>query len=404
MKKVLFLIVSVLILALVLTGCSLLSNISQVPATEQSSITYLTKSFSNLVGLWHFDEGSGTNVLDSSGNGNYGTITESTYVGSADAMFGFGDALSFDGNDYVVVSGSTSMNVSSSYTFEAWINLSSEGTVYRGFFRRGDLGILNSEIEIYTQHISRKLTVVHNRGGTFCYKYFTAFPLDQWIHLAVTWDGASLKAYYNNVEQLVTGGTGTIVSPATSGPAKPNYIGVGYYTAYMNGIIDEVRIWDIALTEFQLDPVDVAMDIKPGSCPNPLNVKNQGVLPVAILGTPDFDVSEVDLNTVKLEGKTPLRWAFEDVATPLETLIEGVEPCFNCTEEGPDGFLDLTLKFDTQEILSQLGLGSDALVDVIPEDLIPSDGECIVLTLTGYLYDGTPIRGEDTVLIIKKGK
>ena len=44
MKKLIYLIVLVLILGLVLTGCSLLSNISQVPSTEQSGMTYLTRS------------------------------------------------------------------------------------------------------------------------------------------------------------------------------------------------------------------------------------------------------------------------------------------------------------------------------------------------------------------------
>jgi len=43
MKKYIYLIVLALILGLVLTGCSLLSNISQVPATNQSGMTYLTK-------------------------------------------------------------------------------------------------------------------------------------------------------------------------------------------------------------------------------------------------------------------------------------------------------------------------------------------------------------------------
>ncbi|HIH97277.1 MAG TPA: hypothetical protein HA348_07395 [Thermoplasmata archaeon] len=43
MKKYYFLIIVVLILGLVLTGCSLLSNVGQVPTTEQSGITYLTK-------------------------------------------------------------------------------------------------------------------------------------------------------------------------------------------------------------------------------------------------------------------------------------------------------------------------------------------------------------------------
>jgi len=43
MKKLMYLLSIVLIFSLVLTGCSLLSNISQVPATNQSGITYLTK-------------------------------------------------------------------------------------------------------------------------------------------------------------------------------------------------------------------------------------------------------------------------------------------------------------------------------------------------------------------------
>ena len=42
----------------------------------------------------------------------------------------------------------------------------------------------------------------------------------------------------------------------------------------------------------------VDIDIKPTSCPNPLNVKSKGVLPVAILGTASFDVNDVDVSTV----------------------------------------------------------------------------------------------------------
>jgi hypothetical protein len=43
MKKLSYLIVLIIILGLALTGCSLLSNVGQVPTTEQSGITYLTK-------------------------------------------------------------------------------------------------------------------------------------------------------------------------------------------------------------------------------------------------------------------------------------------------------------------------------------------------------------------------
>ena len=81
MKKLIYLIVLALILGLVLTGC-LLSNVGQVPTTDQSGITYLTKSVPlsiDLVGLWRFDGNSD----DSSGNGNNGTVYGTTaYVDS----------------------------------------------------------------------------------------------------------------------------------------------------------------------------------------------------------------------------------------------------------------------------------------------------------------------------------
>ncbi len=136
--------------------------------------------------------------------------------------------------------------------------------------------------------------------------------------------------------------------------------------------------------------VNIPVDIKPQSCPNPLNVKSKGVLPVAILGTDSFFVDQVDLSSVRLEGVAPLRSSFEDVSTPFEPMI-GKEDCsLDCTDDGGDGILDLTLKFGTQEIVA-------ALVEV-------TDGECRVLTLTAKQFDGIPIRGEDVIIIKKKGK
>jgi hypothetical protein len=61
MKKSYYLIVLALILGLVLTGCSLLSNVGQVPTTEQSGITYLTKGTPKTITLYagqHIDVGS----------------------------------------------------------------------------------------------------------------------------------------------------------------------------------------------------------------------------------------------------------------------------------------------------------------------------------------------------------
>ncbi len=135
--------------------------------------------------------------------------------------------------------------------------------------------------------------------------------------------------------------------------------------------------------------LEVPVDIKPTSCRNPLNLGSKGVLPAAILGTADLDVTQVDVESIQLEGVSPLRWHLEDVATPFDPFV-GKQDAFDCTEDGPDGFVDLTLKFDEQAIVSALG-------EV-------SDGEVLVLQLTGLLLDGTDIVGEDVVVVLDKGK
>jgi hypothetical protein len=113
-------------------------------------------------------------------------------------------------------------------------------------------------------------------------------------------------------------------------------------------------------------------------------------LPVAILGTADFDIDQVDPGSVLLGSVEPLRWSWEDVATPYEPFT-GKADAFDCTDEGPDGFMDLTFKFSAQEVASDLGP--------------VYDGEVLVLNLTGFLkpeYGGTQIVGEDVIVILKK--
>lgn len=137
----------------------------------------------------------------------------------------------------------------------------------------------------------------------------------------------------------------------------------------------------------------IPVDIRPGSCPNPINPKSKGVLPVALLGTEDFDATIIDPATLELKregeefGAAPLRWAYEDVATPFKG---GGTPC-ECHDLDGDGYLDLTLKFDVQEVVSCLGG--------------VREGDKVRLILTGKLkeeFGGTPVRGQDCVWLRSK--
>jgi hypothetical protein len=133
--------------------------------------------------------------------------------------------------------------------------------------------------------------------------------------------------------------------------------------------------------------IPVTLDIKPGSCPNPLNLNSKGVLPVAILGSADFDVNQIDIASIRLADVAPIRSSYEDVATPVS---DGNE-C-DCNTAGSDGYTDLTLKFKTQEIVEELLKARGELVE----------GEQLTLSLTGALSDETSIEGADCIVIVGK--
>jgi hypothetical protein len=149
---------------------------------------------------------------------------------------------------------------------------------------------------------------------------------------------------------------------------------------------------------FESDTSPFAFNIHPRSCPNPFNIKwletindgrgndnakpnKGGVMPAAIVGSENFDVTEIDVSTLLLEGVAPLRSSLEDVTVP----VSSSEAC-PCTTGGPDGFMDLTLKFSRQEIAAAIS---------------PAEVENVVeLTLVGSLMDGTPFEVSDCVTIV----
>ncbi|MHC4770011.1 MAG: hypothetical protein ACYTEI_15075, partial [Planctomycetota bacterium] len=137
---------------------------------------------------------------------------------------------------------------------------------------------------------------------------------------------------------------------------------------------------------------------RPGSCPNPLNRTSNGVLPMGLLGTGAFDVSEVDISSlvlfradgeggsvVPIEGPPGPHTVLEDVGTPF-----GGELC-DCHELGGDGITDVSMKFGTQGTVEALFL----------DDL--ANGEVIELVLTGQLLNGSPFTVSDCAMIVPPG-
>ncbi len=129
----------------------------------------------------------------------------------------------------------------------------------------------------------------------------------------------------------------------------------------------------------ELLPVDI--DLKPGSFPNSVNLCSGGAVPLAILGSDTFDVTEVDTSTLAFAGsgikvvgkKDPnILCSFEDVSGDFSVTPEGA----------PDGYTDLVCHFVTIDI--------SAL-----------DGDSLEATLEGALLSGQPISGSDSINIVK---
>ena len=126
--------------------------------------------------------------------------------------------------------------------------------------------------------------------------------------------------------------------------------------------------------------------VAPRKCPSPLEVK-KGTLTVAILGTPDLDPTQVV--SVELLGEMPTDYSYRDVATPFVPYI-GKEFATDCTAAGRDGWTDLVMKFDRLALIQAIEIELGRPLD---------DGEVLILQLTGYLADDTPILGEDVVVV-----
>ena len=158
--------------------------------------------------------------------------------------------LDFDGrNDYA--QSAPLLGTLAGASLMAWIDLdptfSGDGVI---------VGQNNFQIRVTN---TKKLEVVVNGSA---YDYNTALNVSQWYNVAATYDGANIKLYLNGAlvkTQSKTGAIDTDASLLTIG-RNPNTIGpIG--SSYFKGKIDEVRVFNIALTDSQLQKM-VYQEIK----------------------------------------------------------------------------------------------------------------------------------------------
>lgn len=218
-----------------------------------------------LIGHWTFDEGTGTAVADSSGQGYHGTLVNG---GTAWTTGQFGGALYFSGT---VGAGSTRVEIpntpalqgafTGAITVAAWARVDDIGRDAPILAKEGPAGLtfwfgafgLNAE-----GASPGNFGLLLDDGGG---QPWTVFDRNQgsvtqgtWVHLASTWAGGQVTHYLNGVPVAggaSFGGTLSATTDIMAIGANAGYISQGNATAF-KGAIDDLYVYDRLLTGVEI--------------------------------------------------------------------------------------------------------------------------------------------------------
>ena len=198
----------------------------------------------NLVGWWKLDDGSGDTAIDSSGNGNNGTLIN-------DPMWAIGinnGALQFDGiDDYVNCGNDPSLNVTDEVTIAAWVKLNSVPPAFSVLIAGKYSAYWLEWRDTKALSLSMYINGAYNGSGP------TLDLADgDWHHIALTYDGTHKKGYHNRQEVFSEGASGSIDVSGVNffvGEGHPADAG---YNGCPDGLIDDVRVYNRALTQEEI--------------------------------------------------------------------------------------------------------------------------------------------------------
>ena len=314
----------------------------------------------NMVHWWTADG----NTFDIIG-GQHGTLVDGATFGTGRVA----QAFDLDGtNDQVVVPNdpAAAFNFTGAFTIDAWIFIDGYSTEFGPIVSKwNDIGAANRTYFLAVESTAvgmNRLRFDVSRNGLFAgtnsaFRYSTpVIPTSQWVHVAAVFDpslatvGDRMKVYVNGVNASDGGSVPAEVTSVFVNTA-PLRIGAGDLGSnardFFNGRIDEVELFDRALTAAEINAIfgsgssgktiPIVIDVKPGSIRNPINLGSRGNTPVAILGTDVFDVTTVDVASVRFAG------------APVRTKPNGTLH-FSYEDVNLDGVIDLMMHFSTQAL------------------------------------------------------
>jgi hypothetical protein len=286
------------------------NSTNQNSTTIQITVTYNATRPTGLVAAYSFNESLGTGVIDASGNNNNGTFGSGVTRTTSGK---FGGGLVFNGTSgLVTIPNSASLQLTTGMTLEAWVNPSAVNSAWRDTIYKGND---NYYLE-GTSDNGGKPGAGGTFGGADVVTYGTV-PLaaNTWTHLAETYDGTTLRLYVNGAQISGVARTGNI---ATS--TNPLQIGGdSIYGQFFQGMIDEVRVYNRALT-----PVEIQSDMNSGiagGLPPPLDTISPTVAIIApVAGSTVFSLVSVAANASDNVGVAGVQFFVDGQAVGTEVI------------------------------------------------------------------------------------
>jgi plastocyanin len=206
----------------------------------------------SLAGWWKFDNENGENSTffrDWSNHGNNATciLTSCPTITSGK----FGNAVSFDGsNDYIIAGNGSSLDITGNITVEAWIKPERLETAY--LVKKATRDSTDGYELSLSKATGKAYFRVNQKTSHNTYKLFStsSYPVDgsTWVHLVGVYNGSHVQIYFNGKLEK------SMPAPANISSNSDNLkIGGPDDSRYFKGTIDEVRIWNRALSPEEIN-------------------------------------------------------------------------------------------------------------------------------------------------------
>jgi len=303
-------------------------------ASDASDVnTTFIRVIDGVVGAWHFDEGSGTVAHDTSGEGNDGTLYDGNTTnddGNTPPQWidgKFGKALSFDGmDDYVKVPDSASLDITDEIAIAAWIKwqggaggaTTSKSIVDKRNCYVVDIGHTEHKVKfwIYTD------TWKNSNPST------TSVDDGNWHYIVGVYDGSNIIIYVDSVAE----NNNNIGAETISTSIENLFVGSREgQRQYFNGIIDEVRIYNRALSEEEISDLYNNYGYTTPNYPNKVLVrKYTEPEPVAIVGEEVGGIFSTIANFLMIEKEIGAnyilwKWSCTNPDALVDVFVDGVE-------------------------------------------------------------------------------